>query len=129
MMCANQPGIDATLKDMNWNLTEAYDWKLVLFVFRLIKNRLREASDGTISLFELEYSFLEPGAFFVDRELIINCIYYHHAAMMQSLDGDDDVFLVGDGRIGPLGQVCIDTRGSGRFPVKQQLKHDLNCTW
>ena len=51
MMQGNNPQGEAWLEKMNFTTAEAYDWKLIKFVFQVIANKI--TSNGSVSLLEL----------------------------------------------------------------------------
>ena len=56
LMKGNNPKSDEWLKKQNFTLAQAYDWKLVKFVFQVIRMKV---SNGPVSLLELG-EFLFP---------------------------------------------------------------------
>ena len=51
MMQGSDPQGEAWEKKMNFTTAQAYDWKLIRFVFQLIESKIK--SNGPVSLLEL----------------------------------------------------------------------------
>lgn len=98
-------------------ISEAFEFKIYKYIFTAIEDRCKGQRYGAVNIFDLEYNFFDHGAFFVDREIILEAIQNYHPFTVKENNDMESKFIIGDGVNGQYGEIGLDF-GSGKIPSR-----------